>query len=194
MSAPFWEDEPEAYDVVDIAGHRFHVANVGGDCGIKMDVKTAPGVDGTTIKYQGVEPAKVTLTLLLWQEEHLRAFEALIRLIRPKAAKAPPSPVEIVHPLLELYGLRQFYVERPSLPTRAAGGHFEVTLGCVEWFSAPKAAKAAKPRVGTTTVNGVPAGGVSTYYTPPAGTPGGPPLPPSSAYSLSQKMKYGGGA
>ena len=158
------------------------MATVGGDCGIKIDVKTAPGVDGTTIRYQGVEPAKVTLTLLLWQEEHLRAFEALVALIRPKAAKSPPSPVEIVHPLLELYGLRQFYVERPSLPTRAAGGHSEVTLGCVEWFSAPKAAKVGvKPRVGTSTVNGVPVGGgVSTYFTPPAGTPGGPPLSPSS--------------
>lgn len=183
MGAPFWEDEPEAYDVVDIAGHRFHVASVGGDCGIKLDAKTAPGVDGTTIRYQGVEPAKVTLTLLLWQEEHLRAFEALVTLIRPKAAKKPPSPVEIVHPLLELFGLRQFYVEKPALPTRAAGGYFEVTLGCVEWFAAPKAAKvAAKSPVAMSSVTGDLAdGGIQTFYTPPAGTPGGPPLPPSKS-------------
>ena len=173
MGVPFWEDDPGAYDVIDIAGWLFYVRpDTSGECGIKIDVKTAPGVDGTTIKYQGVEPAKVTLALMLWKAEHLRDFEGLVATIRPRQAKKAPAPVEIVHPLLELYGLRRFYIEKPSLPKRASGGYYEVALSCIEWFAAPKAAKKAP-------AGGASAASVSAVYVPPAGTSGGPPLPPS---------------
>src|SRR5690606_6898952 len=89
------------------------------------------------IKYMGVEPVKATITLLLWQAEHWSTYQSLVEIVRPKGSKRAPEPVEIVHPLLDMYGLREFYIEKMTLPS-FSDGRYEAKLDCIQSFPAPK--------------------------------------------------------
>lgn len=175
MSEPLWETNPELFDTIQIAGFIFYVKpDVSGEPGVKLDVVTSPKVDGTRIKYMGVEPARVTVTLLLWQAEHWDDFRAFVDIVRPHGSKRAPEPVEIVHPLLDVYGLRDFYIEKLSLPTWA-DGHYEVKLSCLQFFATPKASKKPKqqPQAAAPRAAALP----SVYEPPPLPGASGAPQP-----------------
>lgn len=173
MSEPIWETSPGLFDTIQVAGFIFYVKpDLSGECGVKLDVVASPRVDGTRIKYQGVEPAKVIVTLMLWEQGHWDDFKALVEVIRPKGAKRAPEPVEIVHPLLDVYGLRTFYVEKAPIPART-DNHYEVKLECVEFFPTPKPSKRPKEEAQGAKTADLPA----VYEPPPMPGAGAPPGP-----------------
>jgi hypothetical protein len=88
-AAPFWGDNPDAWDAVFIANVRLPgLAKVGGK-GFeqRVDAKKTAGKHGASITRTGNEPARVEIQVQLWTEEHLVAYEKLIRQVKPRKAE-----------------------------------------------------------------------------------------------------------
>lgn len=120
--------------------------DIDGSITYKLDTKHAPGQDGVKHTYQGYQAAQVNVGILLHDEESMRAFEALLKVIRPLPGKTVPPAIEIHHPWLDMYGLNQFLIPKVPFPKRVAPQLFEVKLACIEYF--PKVVDAGK-KVGT---------------------------------------------
>jgi hypothetical protein len=137
---PFWGNEPQLYDQILIGPSLFQYTpvDVSGEVGFKLDVKPAPGRDGAHETNQGYDPAKLEVSLSLYMEEHLRAWEALLQVIRPRPGKIQSTPVEIFHPLIQMYGLLRFHVPKIPILKRDGPGSYAARLQCVEFFDQPK--------------------------------------------------------
>lgn len=84
---PFWGEDPESWDSVVIKGQRLP-----GICAVKgkgfsqrLDRKKSAGKNGHSVTHLGVDCAKIEITITMWTEEHLRAWEKLIPLLKPRA-------------------------------------------------------------------------------------------------------------
>lgn len=110
---------------------------VDGAAAIKLDVKNAPGTDGASETYQGYEPSKPTVKFTIYTAQMWLDVQAMIREIKPKPGKTAPAPIEIVHPLLSILGLRKFYVEKMPVPKQVKHDQWEIVLNLVEWFAKP---------------------------------------------------------
>jgi hypothetical protein len=186
---PFWGDKPAAWDTVSIAGKRLPgVAKLSGTAmEHRTDRQKSAGRHGAKIILSGYEPAPFDIILTLWTEEHLRTFEALIPVLKPKypaQAKAPlgtaptgeqggfggikvrdetgnlityeqfaqrsraqkakaqakkgssgPSPVDVIHPNLAMWGIRSAQVLSVGfLESRGESGDVkECRLKCLEY-------------------------------------------------------------
>jgi len=143
MPAPWFGSAAEAklYDFVSVGGLLFTgKVDIDGAVTYKLDTKPSAGKDGAKHSYQGYLPAAITVGLQLHDEQSHKDFAALLKIILPKPGKTIPPPVDIVHPWLELYGLRAFLVPKVHLPRRVAPQLFEAKLECTEYFPAPKTA------------------------------------------------------
>jgi hypothetical protein len=82
---PFWGTDPGAYETVRFAKNLY----LPGHCRIggrafeqRIQRDKPPGTHGQSVKQLGIQPARVDITLQLWTEEHLRAFEALVPVLK----------------------------------------------------------------------------------------------------------------
>lgn len=110
-----------------------------------VDVQKKKGDDGATEADQGYEPAKVKITLKIWLKEQWEELQRLLPLIHPRKKGGLKTPVDIVHPETQLKGVRQIYVTKigAAVPGRGAEtGSLTITFEAIEWFPAPKPAKA----------------------------------------------------
>jgi hypothetical protein len=171
---PFWGTDPILYDQILIGPSRFLYTpvEVNGEVGFKLDVKPAPGTDGAYETNQGYEPAKLEVSLSLYLEEHLRAWEELLKVIRPLPGKQKSEPVNIVHPLLDLYGLRRFRVPKIPLLKRDGPQSYGARLQCVEHFDQPKAMGKQSPKIAN--LDRIFQGSNRANPTPPSKTNTGP--------------------
>lgn len=126
------------WNVVKIAGTPLPGrAAVRGSLGNKVDRKKVPGQDGDTMTHLGYEPAKVEVTLVLWSEDQLRAFEKIVPILRPRKlpGNQEPKPVTVYHPALEIYGIRALFLMELGLPEPGqAAGTYEVKIQFAEYF------------------------------------------------------------
>lgn len=83
---PFWADKPAAWDTVLLANRRLPgIARLSGDAiQQRLDKQKTPGLNGAHTKLMGYEPAEFDVVLTLWTEEHLRTYESLVPLLKPK--------------------------------------------------------------------------------------------------------------
>lgn len=123
-----------SWDVVTLGGETLPGRCVlRGQFARKIDVKQAPGRDGSTLTDLGYEPARIELTIWLWTEEHWEAFERLVPRIRPRPGKGMGEALDVSHPATSLYGIKSVYVERMGLPQDGAvKGVKEVSVGLIE--------------------------------------------------------------
>jgi hypothetical protein len=93
---PFWGEKPLAWDTVTVAGRRLPgIARVSGTAmEHRTDRQKTRGKSGAKIVLQGYEPAPFEVVLLLWTEEHLRTFESLIPVLKPRypVQRSTPGP------------------------------------------------------------------------------------------------------
>ncbi len=83
---PYWGQFPEVWDTASIGGESIPgICRVSGDgLKIRSDQKRAAGMDGASVAMLGLDVASFTIEVKLWTEEHLRAFQAIIGLAKPK--------------------------------------------------------------------------------------------------------------
>jgi hypothetical protein len=71
----FWDDSADLWDTVFLGAEPLPgIARVTGSHGRKLDVKSPPGRNGATITDKGYQPAKVEITLKLWEKAQLEAW------------------------------------------------------------------------------------------------------------------------
>jgi hypothetical protein len=149
---PFWADSPRIWDTIVIAGHKLPgKATPTGELGAKVDMQAVPGKDGASMSHLGYDPAQVDVTLTFWEEAHLREFEALVPILRPRKG-APAKPVSVEHPALALYGIRALHVMKLGLlEPGQQSGTYEVKIQFAEYY--PEATRNQVTK-GTTTHKG----------------------------------------
>jgi hypothetical protein len=115
------------------------------ECAIDVDTKKAKGSDKPTSTDNGVKPAKFELdqwiNTSMWP-----ATQVAIAQINPRRVGRERSPVQIVHPLvnlLEITNVRIISVA-PKHPTARGGMHIRWRLE--EWFDKPVAVKKKKEK------------------------------------------------
>jgi len=114
---PYWEDAPELWDTVRIAGENLPGnAKVTGDVVRKLTKSNAKGVDGATITDDGADPTDIEIEIVLATREQWKAYQRIVPLLDPNVGKGSATAVDIVHPALALHKIVQVYVERVSIP------------------------------------------------------------------------------
>lgn len=111
---------------------------IGGTVGSKWDVAEAPGTDGAKVNFQGYTPAKISLSWKLWNADHFAAYDRLTRTIMPKPGKQRPAAVIVLHPLLQMHGLREFVIESLEIPSFDGKRIWAASAKLVENFKKPK--------------------------------------------------------
>jgi hypothetical protein len=137
--------ERSAWDVVVMAGTELPgIAKVSGLIAQKIDVKEAPERSGATLTHLGAQPATWDIELTMWTARHLRDWDLVVPFISPKSrgAGGRPRVLDVVHPALELHGIRRAYVRQLSmLQPGSQPGTWTTRLSCIEWRpSTPSAA------------------------------------------------------
>lgn len=145
---PFWEntEDPLVWDTVEIAGKKFPgVATIRGP-GLKrkIDVKKPKGSDGASLKDEGIEPAKLEITLLIWNRFFWEQLQGLIPIITPRKKGGARRPTTIVHPLTRLLNITNIYIDGIPIPEHdKQNGFLRVKFTAIEWFPAPKPVRKA---------------------------------------------------
>lgn len=134
MTVPYWGESTLEWDVAIVDRWYFFVRDPDFGAGRKIDVKSAPGVDGASLTDQGYEPTPLKLTLVLFRTGHLEQFAELVERFKPRPGKDGPPPLIISHAALVLFGLSKFAVKRIGAPKSAGPQIKEATLELVEWF------------------------------------------------------------
>lgn len=111
---------------------------IGGTVGSKWDVAEAPGTDGAKVSFQGYTPAKISISWKLWNDAHFASYDRLTRTIMPKPGKQRPAPVIVLHPLLQMHGLREFVIESLEIPSFDGKRIWTASAKLVENFKKPK--------------------------------------------------------
>ena len=151
---PFWNDSGQGQDQWDrllMADNIWPgLAEISGS-GVKrrMDVKKTKGKDGGTLKDNGMDPAKINISLRLWTAEHWKKFNELLPLIHPKRKGGSRTPTEIVHPQCNALGISTIYISQISFPELdRSSGVMTVSMSAIEWMPAPAPVKRAAGTAG----------------------------------------------
>lgn len=109
--------------------------------GQDVDTKKAKGSDGATSTDNGVKPSKFTIEVKVTGAKY-GAFLTAMQSFNPRRPGAQRAPLDIRHPGVNQFGIKQIRVvdiEMPDAPTGRAGATF--VLHCEEWFPIAKPTK-----------------------------------------------------
>jgi len=128
--------QPDLWDTLSIAGVLFlGIVKVSGDpVGVDLDVTKSSGRDGSRVRDKGVKPAKVKLTIRIWDEETWVSWDALLPVIDPRRQVGRRTPVDAAHPSLSQRGISRLYIEAISLPDVKDDGSVEYTINAIEFM------------------------------------------------------------
>jgi hypothetical protein len=156
---PSWETAPEAWDTCEFESTtRKELFSLPGlidpkslvpKRSQKIDVKPAPGVDGATITFQGIDLARFDITCLMWTEAHWEQYQRVIGKIEPKAGKAAPDVWRVLHPRAMARNISAAVVESVDGPEQQSTGAYTLTLSMIEY----RPIKRVPPRTMTPKVN-----------------------------------------
>lgn len=114
---------------------------VDGDVTNGWDVKKSGGADGARTTDTGYEPAELSLSWLLWTQEHFRAWEAFVRAAKPKPGRETKPVVMVVHPSVQIFSTVLFRLKTIAFPEFEEVDQWTAKLELVEYFAEPKVAK-----------------------------------------------------
>lgn len=168
--------QPDLWDSLTLAGVMFlGTVKVSGDpVGVDLDVTKSSGRDGSRVRDKGAKPAKVKLTLVLWDEVTWTSWDALLPVIDPRRQVGRRTPVDVSHPALSQRGIGKLYIEAIAFPDVQDSGRVEVVVQAYEFMppSSRATGRTAQP---------APARGIADFRTafagierPPANAPARP--------------------
>jgi len=130
-----------SWDELWLGGTKFPgIATVGGP-GIKrkLDIKNAKGSAGASMEDEGDELGQINISLLLTTDAQKDEFVALMPDISPRRKGGPKSPLEIVHPLANVLGIVNIYIDSvPIFDHDKRAATLTVNLHAYEWVPKPK--------------------------------------------------------
>lgn len=128
--------QPDLWDSLTLAGVMFlGTVKVSGDpVGVDLDVTKSSGRDGSRVRDKGAKPAKVKLTLALWDEITWTLWDALLPVIDPRRQVGRRTPVDVAHPALSQRGIGKLYIEAIAFPDVKDSGLVEVVVQAYEFM------------------------------------------------------------
>jgi hypothetical protein len=89
-------DNPERWDTVFFDGSPLPgIAKVNVDAARKMDSRSAPGANGARLLDKGQEPAKVTIVVRMWLEEHFAEWARVMPSLHYREERVRPTAAQI---------------------------------------------------------------------------------------------------
>jgi hypothetical protein len=116
-----------------------------------LDTAKIPGDNGVIDKWRGYQAAEISLTINVITEEEYDKLIAILEIYRPKSGLAPVA-VEVVHPQLELHGIKQVYFVSVDSGAYSPREGFTVTATLREFIPRPTV-KTVSPTKTAKTVN-----------------------------------------
>lgn len=106
-TAPFWGDSPQTWDTIYFDNQRMPgIVKVKGHVGRRCDKKKSPGLNGTTVTFLGEDPAEFSVSFILWTDEHLRGYRAIVEYLRANSKVTKVIPAKEKQKLLALPSTR----------------------------------------------------------------------------------------
>jgi hypothetical protein len=137
-AAPYWQDDPDAWNRISIAGQLFPgLAKVDASSGRKIDVKPVRGRDGARIKDGGYENAKIDIEIRVNTKEDYQALQPQIDAIHPRQRGTARNAVDIAHPSLSMLGISSGYVTKIHAP-KIADDTITIKIEMIEWTPQPR--------------------------------------------------------
>lgn len=131
---PFWDDSPDAWDQVVLAGIVLPgICVLTGDIEQKVDIKKPAGSIGGRTTILGFDLAKFTVTVTLWTPAHLADWKLLMRALKPLAQAGQPQPTSIYHPSLEMVSVRAVTIVKIGLLQMESPGFYTSKLEALEF-------------------------------------------------------------
>jgi hypothetical protein len=145
MTVPYWGDDPDAWDYVVLGDFVLPGSQtVTASLGRKLDTRSGAGSDGASIVDKGYQPAKVEITVRLWDRSGLTEWEQVSPLL--VARRRQRRALQIKHPSLHLLGVHWVYLEELSALKQTSPGLWEATIKCIEYAPpTPRASTRAAP-------------------------------------------------
>jgi hypothetical protein len=144
---PYWDDrdDPLAWDTLILDGEIWPgVCEISG-AGVsrKVDVKKGKGEDGATIKDEGYDLARLSITLTIYSEGDWVQLQRLLPTIHPRRKGGTRTPIEIVNPQCNLLGVSTIYIDKISIPKKPKSGDglVELEMSAIEWVPDPPPVK-----------------------------------------------------
>lgn len=127
----------------------------------KIDVVSAPGVEGGNFNYGGSLPADVSLKVLTWTKAQYDELAPILARLDPRKSKRRPPPLQVRHPKLALAGVLELVIKKIDWFADGPFAQSKVTtFDCVQWMK-PKpiypAGTLRLPTAATTESSGSPA-------------------------------------
>ncbi len=178
---PWITDDPAVWNTVTIAGYQWPGdAWVTGKKGNRIDGKRVAGTDNETLTTLGYDPGQIGLIITIVTAAEWSAFLTLLSTFLPRKGNRP-SPFEVYHPLLAVYGIRSLVMKDLPIPRKSNGTNdiLEVEIRCKE-FSPKKTGAVATATSSLQNINAAinlnPAVGVPSLLALPSTTETGPNL------------------
>ncbi len=111
------------------------------DASRAVDEKKSKSTDGPTITDEGYEGAKVAIKVRIWSSEQWRQWLRVLPNIHPQKGGTIRSPLAIINPEPNSYGIDTVYVKSISSSTPQRGGHKVIAIECRQWFGKTKSTK-----------------------------------------------------
>lgn len=143
---PFSGTELDTYewDYLYLAGERWPgICEVSGS-GVsrRVDAKATKGSDGAVLKDEGMNLAKLTIKLTLWNEEQWTMLQELLPSVHPRRAGGARTPTSIITPYTRLLGIDNIYITAIPVPALDKSKQIlTVTMQAIEWVPTPKPVK-----------------------------------------------------
>jgi hypothetical protein len=141
---PYWDDrdDPLAWDTLWLGDEMWPglVEISGAGVSRKIDVKKAKDTDGATIKDEGYQPAKLTITVTIYSLYQWGELQRLLPTVHPRRKGGTRTPLDIVNPQANLLGINQIYIDKIAPPKKPGRGDglCSITMSAIEWVASPK--------------------------------------------------------
>ena len=149
---------PGAYNVISVAGvvSPGLVRVSGGERVYDLDIKEAPGSQGSTITYRGWKASDgITLYFFFWEREQIDVFFAtFLPLFQIDANKSAPKPVDVFHPVLNANQINSVLTKKIGQLTPEDKLGWSLTIEVVEYRLAPKKNATSTPKSSNGTAPG----------------------------------------
>ena len=101
--------------------------------GLREDSIDVPGQDGATRTVLGYADAEITAEIRIWDEAQLPNIKRLADLFRPRREQKTFTPVQIVTPAAERWGIKSVYIFEVRETAWNPRDGLTITLNMREW-------------------------------------------------------------
>lgn len=131
----------------------------------EWDVKVGKGAFGSTTTFTGRVPARFTMELTLWREEHFADLEDLYSRLKYDPTKIAFNPAtgyfsgitafDIYHPSLVAVNIKSVVVEKIGAPVHQGKGVYTASFSFIEFYPPPPVPVVNTPAQSTPIESGV---------------------------------------